>query len=165
MDRLKNALASRPVDWKSSNVNFGAMRKKFKLWGCRLTDNFNKMLDKVEIGEELTAYPMEFFNGLIEDADTFRAVDKEFHYALHASTVDALFLTFIENEQQSGFVAWRRLAGRFSPRHGIDQDAEYIRVITPQSWIKIPKSVDYALETLIEWESAVAVYELSLIHI
>ena len=102
---------------------------------------------------------MEFFEGLIGDTSLFGKLDREFYYALHAATSDDLLLVFIENEHQSGFLAWRKLAGRFSPRHRLDQNAEYMRLISPQSWIKVPKNVDLAMEALIEWESAVAVYE------
>ena len=65
----------------------------------------------------------------------------------------------IEHDGGSGFAAWRRLAGRFSPRQAVDHDYEYEEVVHPLSWLSKAKSVDQALDVLLDWEAKLARYE------
>ena len=127
------------MNWKEGDktFDFESFPKAIKKWGCRIEDNFDSILDRVEAGPEALDWEHGELADLIGSEEDWRKINRELYNMLDQVIPDetAAKQHSTDAKDKSDTKAWRRRMGRYDNICIADQTTERHWVIQPHIYI------------------------------
>ena len=155
--KVKDARDEKPKEWKDGDkaYAFEIFAKSVRRWGNILSDQFDKMLDRVELAPLDNNWEDIDFEGVNLESGEWQRMSKELYKILDSQIAeDATAKQYIRAvKDKEGFTAWRSLIGRYDSRRTMDETIEWHKLIQPQKYIGRAKTTDAAMDNIKQWEN------------